>query len=218
MRKIFDEELEELFDHLTSLGNAANESVHKSLRAYNTRDKELANELFSDDLRINADTMEIEQAAYRLIVLQQPVASDLRMIFAVLHASSDIERIADHAVSIARAVIRRDENEVDVPRLDDKINKMGELVSSMITDVVTAFRHRDVKLAKEIASRDDEVDNLRREIAKETTKRMEDDTDVVVSGLTYMNVSSRLERIGDYVTNICERILYLETGELTELN
>lgn len=218
LRKVFEEELKSLFVHLTKLGIAANESVHKSIKAHNTNDKELAKELFADDLRINALTVEIEKEAYRIIALQQPVASDLRLVFTVLTASLDIERIADHAVSIGRAVIRRQETDQQVEQLNDVVNKMAETAQMMISDAMDAFVNRDAVTARKVALLDEVVDAGLKEIYNESARRMQKNTDMVPSGISYINIGNSLERIGDYVTNICERIVYLNTGEIVELN
>lgn len=215
---MFEEELKSLFVHLTKLGIAANESVHKSIKAHNTNDKELAKELFADDLRINALTVEIEKEAYRIIALQQPVASDLRLVFTVLTASLDIERIADHAVSIGRAVIRRQETDQQVEQLNDVVNKMAETAQIMISDAMDAFVNRDAVTARKVALLDEVVDAGLKEIYNESARRMQKNTDMVPSGISYINIGNSLERIGDYVTNICERIVYLNTGEIVELN
>lgn len=218
MRKVFEEELKSLFVHLTKLGIAANESVHKAIKAHNTSDKELAKELFADDLRINALTVEIEKEAFRIIALQQPVASDLRLVFTVLTASLDIERIADHAVSIGRAVIRRQETEQQVDQLNDVVNRMAETAQTMISDAMDAFVNRDAATARKVAMLDEVVDAGLKEIYNESARRMQKNTEMVPSGISYINIGNSLERIGDYVTNICERIVYLNTGEIIELN
>lgn len=218
MREAFQEELEKFLDKLIMLSNSANESLHKAMKAFGEDDKELAHEVVSDDLRINALSSEIERDAYRLIALQQPVAGDLRKIFTVLLANSDVERIADHATSIARTVIRRNPNEEKIDKLDDIVNEMADITQLMITDVISALVSRDVEGAKAIAERDNEVDILQQQVYGVAAKHMESDTEVVVGGINYISVANGLERIGDYVTNICERIVYLNTGDIVELN
>lgn len=218
MRTQFDEELKDLFDDLSHLTNAAHESVQKSIQALNNRDKDLAHELFSDDLRINALTIDVEQSAYKLIALQQPVSEDLRKVFTVLIASNDVERIADHAVSIARQVIRREEDQVAIEEIENIINKMAEIVTEMLDAASRSVQDQDSKLAQEVAQRDNEVDALLKEIYHMATRRMEVDTDTISPGIGYINIANNLERIGDYVTNICERVIYLDTGTIVELN
>ena len=218
MRSVYEQELKDLYVQLTSLGNAANESLHKAVTAYQNDDKELAHELFSDDLRINASTADIEKAAYRIIALQQPVAGDLRLIFTVLHCSQDIERIADHAVSIAKATMRLDEDFKDAPQINQVLMEMAEKVQVMLTESIVAFMEQDSRGAKAIAERDEEVDTLLSKLFRLVIKDMEAQSDVITSGVSYIGVARNLERIGDYVTNICERIVYLNTGEIIELN
>lgn len=217
MRTQFEEELNQLFIDLTRLGNAANESLHKAIKAFDTQDTELAHELFSDDLRINAATIDIEQAAYRVIVLQQPVAEDLRKVFTVLQASTDIERIADHAVSIARQVIELDNNRQVKEETENNIKQMAQIVSQMIDEALKAVSERDSEAAREIASRDKEVNVLHQKVVRSAAKQMEESPEEVTTGISYIKVSSSLERMGDYTKNICERIVYLNTGTILEL-
>ncbi|AXY26568.1 phosphate transport system regulatory protein PhoU [Suicoccus acidiformans] len=218
MREAFNQDLAKFGDNLTRLGNASNESLHKAMQALNNHDKELAHEVVADDLRINALTAEIEQEAYRLIVLQQPVSEDLRRIFTILLASSDIERMADHAAKIARNVIRSQEKETEVSVFLDLVNRMAEITEEMITDVLDAYVDNNVEKARAIAQRDNQVDLLLKQVYQETAERMEKNTEVVSVGISYLNIAGSLERIGDYVTNICERIIYLNSGEIVELN
>lgn len=218
MRVQYNQDLEGLYTSLAELGHAANESVHKAVKAYVDFDKELAHELFSDDLRINAQTVEIEREAFRIIALQQPVSEDLRLVFTVIHASLDIERIADHAVSIARAVIRRETKGTDVEDLAKKIQQMGEITQQMVTDAIQAFVDKDASAAKEIANRDELVDALLKDVFIEGQQRMINNAETIDAGISYIGVAQSLERIGDYVTNICERIVYFSTGDIVELN
>lgn len=217
MRTVFEQELQQLFIDLTRLGNSANESLHKSVKAFNTRDRELAHELFSDDLRINAATIDIEQKAYRVIALQQPVARDLRKVFTVLLASTDLERIADHAVSIARATIERDDSAASHEELDTIMNQMAEIVSSMIIDALEAVAKRDSQAARDVAARDSEVNILYRSAIRIASKLMEENTEIITPGIGYIQMASSLERMGDYTKNICERVVYLNTGTILEL-
>lgn len=217
MRRSYVQQMADLHTQLSDLGIAVNNSVEKAVQAYVEHDVELAHELFSDDLRINAATVEIEKEAYRLIALQQPVAGDLRMIFTVLHASVDLERIGDHAVSIARATLRTDPEEVESETLKNIIKKMAEIVHSMIEDTIKAYLEEDVESAREIAARDEQVDMLQKDIYRDSEHRMEKSPERVAMGINYIGVSNNLERIGDYVKNICERIIFLNTGEIIDL-
>lgn len=218
MRIQYQEALDNFLDDLSLLGNSATESMHKAVKAFRERDKELAHEIISDDLRINALTVEIEQEAYRLIALQQPVASDLRKIFAILLASTDFERMADHATSIAKAVIRRSDDAQGIEVADSIIERMAEIVGTMMTDSITAFVKENNLEARQIAQRDMQVDALFKQMHLELPSLITGNQETTSVGIGYLGIASNLERIGDYVTNICERIVFVESGEIVDLN
>lgn len=221
MRKSFQNELEQYRDHLTYIANATNEAIYKAIQALNQHDQVLAEEVVKGDLKINALAIQIEQEAYRIIALQQPVASDLRKVFAVLLASSDIERLADHASNIAGTVIRRQ----DIPMvreaaIDEIINQMADIVKVMLSDTIEAFIQEDATKAREVALRDNEVDGLLKEVYDQTNHLMltHTDEDRIEIARDYVIIAKALERMGDYVTNICERIVYMESGQIVELD
>ena len=221
MRKSFQNELEQYRDHLTYIANAANEAIYKAIQALNQHDQVLAEEVVNGDLKINTLAIQIEQEAYRIIALQQPVASDLRKVFAVLLASSDIERLADHASNIAGTVIRRQNIPmVREAAIDDIINRMADVVKVMLSDAIEAFIQEDATKAREVALRDNEVDRLLKEVYDQTNHLMltHTDEDRIEIARDYVIIAKALERMGDYVTNICERIVYMESGEIVELD
>ena len=221
MRKSFQNELEQYRDHLTYIANAANEAIYKAIQSLNQHDQVLAEEVVNGDLKINTLAIQIEQEAYRIIALQQPVASDLRKVFAVLLASSDIERLADHASNIAGTVIRRQNIPmVREAEIDDIINRMADVVKVMLSDAIEAFIQEDATKAREVALRDNEVDRLLKEVYDQTNHLMltHTDEDRIEIARDYVIIAKALERMGDYVTNICERIVYMESGEIVELD
>lgn len=218
MRTKFTTELNEFYEKIIQLGNVANEALNKAIQAYNQKDKELAETIIQNDVKINQMVIDIETEAYRLIVLQQPVTDDLRKIFTVLLASTDLERIADHASSIAKAVLRFNDNETDVDEIRKIINEMSVKTIHMLSEVLKSFDDNDSTSVKAIAERDQEVDLLLKQLYHKTSHRMERDTEVVNYGINHLNVGKSLERIGDYTTNICERLIYLSTGDIVELN
>lgn len=221
MRKSFQNELEQYRDHLTYIANAANEAIYKAIQSLNQHDQFLAEEVVNGDLKINTLAIQIEQEAYRIIALQQPVASDLRKVFAVLLASSDIERLADHASNIAGTVIRRQNiPTVREAAIDEIINQMADIVKVMLSDAIEAFIQEDATKAREVALRDNEVDRLLKEVYDQTNHLMltHTDEDRIEIARDYVIIAKALERMGDYVTNICERIVYMESGEIVELD
>lgn len=138
MRNNYVQELEALHNKLLGLGKAAETSVNKATQAYIESDTELAHEVFSDDLRINATTAEIEKDTHKIIALQQPVAQDLRMLFAVLHVSIDLERIADHAVSIGTIALRNQDHDEESQTVKGYLARMAQVAEKMIADAWTA--------------------------------------------------------------------------------
>ena len=134
-----------------------------------------------------------------------------------MKASSDLERMGDHAVSIAKSTIRV-KGETRVPQIEEDIAGMAEAVKEMVEQVLDAYVKEDSARARKIALEDHGINDFSSRIYKECIRQMQDNPETVIGSMDYMLVSSYLERIGDYVTNICEWIVYLKTGKITELN
>ena len=192
-------------------------AVHKSVRSYIKHDKALAQEVIENDIKINDMETRLEKKSFEMIALQQPVTTDLRMIITVMKASSDLERMADHAVSVAKSTIRV-KGQTRIPEIEKEISDMSDYVKKMVDNVLVAYVKTDEKDARTIANMDQRVNDYFNRIYNATIKNMQSDPETVISGTDYLNVASYLERIGDYVTNICEWIVYLATGKITELN
>lgn len=217
MRTTFEEQLNNLHLRFSEMGMMASEAIMKSVKAYVDHDKALAKEVIKNDHIINKREMDLEKESFEMIALQQPVTSDLRMIVTVLKASSDLERMGDHAVSIAQETIRV-KGETRIPEIEKLIADMGEITTSIVEDSLEAYLKRDSKMAEEVASRDVKERYLSAKINKMSISEMKKEGDYVLSGSSYMLVSSYLERAGDYATNICEWVVYLNTGHVVELN
>ncbi|MFV0559332.1 MAG: phosphate signaling complex protein PhoU [Enterococcus sp.] len=217
LRTQFEEELLNLHNQFYEMGMMVSNAVHKSVRSYIKHDKKLAQEVIDNDTNINDMEIRLEKKSFEMIALQQPVTTDLRMIITVMKASSDLERMADHAVSIAKSTIRvKGQNRM--PEIEKEISDMSDYVKKMVDNVLIAYVKTDEKDARTIANMDERVNESFNRIYNATIKNMENNPDTVISGTDYLNVASYLERIGDYVTNICEWIVYLATGKITELN
>lgn len=216
VRKIFNEQLNELHQHLLEMGMLVNEAIYKAVKSLVNRDHELAGNVIASDRSINNMELALEQRSFELIALQQPVGIDLRKIVTVLKASSDLERIGDHAVSIAKTTILVGRTKVVKPI--PEIQEMGDIVKIMVHDVLKAYLAEDEEAAREIASRDNEVDKLQRVIYTKCIHFMQEDPDHLEEISYLLLVAQYLERIGDYVTNVCEWIVYLKSGEIEELN
>lgn len=217
MRKAYQEELHELHRTFTQLGKLVNEAIYKSIKSFTNHDKKLAKEVIKHDDVINNLEVELERKCIDIIALQQPVTSDLRRIIAFLKASADLERMADHAVSISKSTIRVKGTKRS-KELEDLIAQAGEKIKAMGQDILEAFVDFDVDQALEVAERDKEIDELTNELKRQSIKRMMDDPEIVFGATDYTLVGGSIERIGDYVTNIAEWIVFYETNVIKELN
>ncbi|MDG2977253.1 phosphate signaling complex protein PhoU [Latilactobacillus curvatus] len=217
MRRIFEDELNDLHVRFSEMGMMVNEAIYKSVKAFINHDKQLAREVIADDHKINERETDLERKSFELIALQQPVSTDLRVIVTIMKASSDLERMGDHAVSIAKSTIRVKGN-TRVPDIEKDIADMADKVKQMVEEVLDAYVKEDRKKAIKIADEDVAINAYSDNIYDDCIKEMQRDSETVVGSMDYMLVASYLERIGDYVTNICEWIVYLRTGKVVELN
>ena len=217
MRQNFEEELTSLHHHFSQMGMMVNEAIYKSVKSFINHDKMLAQEVIDQDYQINKIELVLETKCFELIALQQPVTSDLRRIVTVMKACVDLERMGDHAVSIAKSTIRV-KGKKRIPQIEEKIEILSKQVKVHVHLVLEAYLQKDVQQARKIADSDSIINALAKEIFKQSIEEMKNNSDLVIGGTDYLFVSRYLERIGDYVTNICEWIIYLETGKIAELN
>lgn len=217
LRSQFEEELDKLHNQFYAMGNEVLSQINKTVRAFITHDRELAKEIIDADAKINEFELKLEQKSLEIIALQQPVSSDLRAVITVLKATSDLERMGDHAVSIAAATIRM-KGEVRIPTVEAEINKMGRQVRQLVEAVLELYLHKgDSEQAYDIAAKDELINQYFDEIRELTTEEIKKSPDSIITGRDYFQVISYLERIGDYAKNICEWVVYLNTGKITEL-
>ncbi|MHC5249488.1 phosphate signaling complex protein PhoU [Enterococcus sp. LJL120] len=217
LRSQFDEELLSLHNQFYEMGMMVSNAVHKSVRAFTKHDKTLAHEVIDQDVQINDMEVRLEKKSFEMIALQQPVTTDLRTIITIMKASSDLERMGDHAVSIAKSAISV-KGETRISEIEADLSDMSDFVKKMVDNVLIAYIKTDQKDARTIAKMDDRVNEFFDLVYGKAIKNMKQNPDTVVSGTNYIRVAQYLERIADYVTNICEWIVYLATGKITELN
>ena len=215
-RNVFDRHLAEIQEEMLVMADMVETAIKRSLEALKGRDVELARQVIADDVKINQKRYDAEERCIELIATQQPLAGDLRTIVAVLHMIVDLERMGDHAEGIAKiAVILADEPPpkpyVDLPR-------MADIASEMLRESLEAFKHRDAEQARAIMDRDDEVDALYDQVYRELLTYTLSDPRVIERATHLIWVAHNLERIADRVTNICERVVFLVTGRMEELN
>ncbi|WP_423190320.1 phosphate signaling complex protein PhoU [Alkalibacterium sp. f15] len=217
MRRAFEEELSNLHSQFYQMGLMVSESIYLSVKGFTAHDKGIAEKIVENDPLINEQQVKIETKSIELIALQQPVTSNLRHIITIMKACADLERMGDHAVNIAKATIRVKGNKRNLD-IENELAVMAEKVKKMVERALKAFIEMDVEEAKNIALTDDEIDQIAFELHKRTINEMKLDPEIVLGATNYILVAGNLERIGDYVTNLCEWIVYLETGKITELN
>jgi len=210
--RAYDEELEGLTAELSRMGGLAEVEVSDSVRAIARRDVALAQAVIARDARLDEIEAEIERRAIRMIALRQPVADDLRRTVAALKISSNLERCGDLAKNIAKRALVIAESDPLTP-LTRSIERMGELVSARLKDVLDAFAARDIDRARVVWQRDQEVDEHYDSIFRELLTYMMADPRTITSCAHLLFVAKNLERIGDHATNIAEIILYEVTGE-----
>jgi phosphate transport system protein len=210
--RAYDEELEGLTAELSRMGGLAEVEVSDSVRAIARRDVALAQAVIARDARLDEIEAEIERRAIRMIALRQPVADDLRRTVAALKISTNLERCGDLAKNIAKRALVIAESDPLTP-LTRSIERMGELVSARLKDVLDAFAARDIDRARVVWQRDQEVDEHYDSIFRELLTYMMADPRTITSCAHLLFVAKNLERIGDHATNIAEIILYEVTGE-----
>jgi phosphate transport system protein len=216
LRATFDRELREIQDELLLLGSMTEKAIEHAMDALTRRDLLLARTIIRGDREINAKRFAIEEQCVLIMATQQPVAADLREIVAVLNIISDIERMADHAAGIARIVLL-----LEAEQPSEEIRYLPEMAGkarAMLHDSLTAFVERDVAAAQLVSSRDDEVDSLYDTVYAVIFNRMVRDPALIVSLTYHLWIAHNLERIADRATNIAERVVYLVTGRMDELN
>jgi len=215
-RTAFERQLTEIQDDMLALATMAEAAIERSIDALKNRDVELARQIIADDLKINEKRYNTEEKCLELVATQQPLASDLRTIVAVLHIIVDLERIADHAEGNAKlALLLADEPPLK-PYID--IPRMAQKGIEMLRASLEAFKDRDTERARAICEMDDEVDALYEQVYHELLTYMIQDPQSIQRATYLIWVAHNLERIADRVTNICERVVFMVTGHVQELN
>lgn len=215
-RETFDQELQRLQDELLILGSMVERAIADSVDALKRRDFQASHRIIARDREINDQRFAIQTDALVLIATQQPMASDLRVLAAILDLASELERMGDYAKGIARINLMIGEQPLIKPLID--IPRMAEQACSMLHRALDAFARRDVELARAIPAEDDEVDALYNQVYRELVTYILADPKNIDQANYLLWAAHNLERAADRVTNICERVIFTATGELGELN
>lgn len=215
-RSTLDRELTEINEGLLRIGSLVDAAIERSIQALAHRDSALALQVDADDAKVNALRFQVEEACLALIARQQPAASDLRAVLAAFSIVTDLERMGDHAAGIARTVVHMGDQPLLKPLID--LPRMAETCREMLRQSLQAYVERDAARARPIVAMDDVVDALYTQIFREILSFMVEDPHTTSRGLYLIFAAHNLERIGDRVTNIVERILFMASGEMRELN
>ena len=212
MERHFDQELQSLKDALLTMGGRAEAVVQKAVESLKRRDVKLADEVIADDRVIDRIEIEIDEGCVSLLALRQPMAVDLRFITGVLKISNDLERVGDHAVNMAVCSKRLAVEPPLKPLVD--IPRMADLAAGMLREALDAFVRRDAATARRVVMRDDEVDNLNRQLFRELISYMIEDARTITRAMDLVLVARNLERVADLATNIAEEVVFIAEARI----
>ena len=214
--KGFDSELQYLHNDILRMGSIVEKQIHQSIESLVNQDDNLASTVIKNDDLVDNLQKEIESKCIILIAREQPLAIDLRTIFTSIKLVTDLERMADHAVDIAK-IARILKNEKFIKELID-IPKMADIVQNMIKESLDAYVEGNVDKAYDVCEMDDQIDGIYRRVFNELLPMMTKDSSIVNQVTQFLFICKYLERVADHVTNICEWTIYLVTGEQKDLN
>jgi phosphate transport system protein len=215
MRKTFETEIQQLKDELLLMGSMVEQQVLDAIKALKKRDIEAAHRIYNADAKINAKRYAIEEQVMILIATQQPMAHDLRLLASILEVAGELERMGDYAKGIATVNIRIGSEPLLKPLID--IPLMAQKASNMLHRALTAFINEDVDAARAIPAEDDEVDALYTQVYRELMTFVMADSKNIDRANYLLWTAHNLERFADRVTNICERTVFIATGEMKEI-
>ena len=214
LRSTFDRELQTIQNDVLRLGSLLNSAIDRSMKALANRDLDLARQVAADDAEVNALRFQIEEDCMTIIATQQPMAGDLRTVVAAMNIVGDIERMADHAAGIAKTVLKMGDEPLLKPLVIMPL--MANECRDMLHRSLDAFVNRNVDLAHNVAARDVVIDDYYQQIFRELLSYMLEDPRTTTRALYLLFAAHNLERIGDRITNIAERVIFMTSGEMKE--
>ena len=216
MRKAFEHEIQELKDDILALGSMVETAIVDSVDSLKQRDIPRSQEIYDNDEVINQKRYKIENAVMIAIATQQPMAHDLRLLASILDVAGELERMGDYAKGIARINIGMGEQPLLKPLVD--LPRMAEKAADMLHRALTAFVTEDIEMAHAIPAEDDEIDALYTQIYRELITYVIADPTAIERSNWLLWAAHNMERVGDRVTNICERTIFIATGEMEEID
>jgi phosphate transport system protein len=208
----FDEELEKLQTMLLSMGGLVEEAIGAASKALDLRDDDMASEVVRSDKRIDTLEDDINAFVVKLLALRQPQAGDLRAVITVMKMAGDLERLGDYAKNMAKRVPVLAQADV-IEGATASVRRQAKMVRLMLKDALDAFARNDVDLARDVILRDVEVDQMTNALFREFLTHMMEDPRNITACMHFLFIAKNLERMGDHVTEICEQIIYLDTGQ-----
>lgn len=215
-REAYHKALKELQDEVLKMSAMVGTAIKESMEALKDRDMEKSRRIVKNDMLINRMRFDIEEKCIRLIATQQPMAVDLRVLASIINVITDLERIGDHAEGIAKISVSIGDEPLVKPLIDMPV--MAGKALSMLQRCMTAFVARDAEAAKKICNEDDEVDLLYDTIYNELVLLMVQDPKIIKDATYLIWAAHNIERMADRVTNIAERVVYMATGKMEEMN
>jgi phosphate transport system protein len=216
IRATFDQELQDLRDNVLRLGSMVDAAISRSIQALKERDRVMAQQIINDDEKINELRFKIEEDCVSLIARQQPAARDLRLIVAAMNIVLDLERMGDHAAGIGTIVLRMGDEPLLKPLID--LPRMAQISRDMLRQSLDALISGNPEEALAITKIDDEVDQLYNQIFRELVSYMIEDPRTVTRAMYLLFCAHNVERVADRVTNICERVIFVSTGQMQEIS
>lgn len=215
-REAYHKALKEVQDELGTMASLVAAAIKNSIEALKARDIEASRLVVKNDIQINRKRFDIEEKCIRLIATQQPMAVDLRTLAAIINIITDLERIGDHAEGIAKISLAIGDGPLVKPLVDMPV--MVDKALSMLNRCMQAFMDRDAETAKKICDEDDEVDAFYDAIYNELVLMMVEDPKIIKDATYLIWAAHNIERMADRVTNIAERVVYMVTGKMEEMN
>jgi phosphate transport system protein len=216
VRQVFQEQIRELLEDLLEMGQMVADSINSAIQALAKQDEELAQWVIDYDDEINSFQYDIDEKCLVLIATQQPMAGDLRAILSVSNIAAELERIGDYSEGIARLALKLAGRPLLKPLID--IPRMAEEGRRMLMTALEAFARQDVEAARQVGEADDTVDALYDQVYRELLVYMMEDPRTITQATYLLWVAHNLERIADRTTNIAERVIFLESGRIVDLN
>ena len=210
-RTNFKKQLEQLNDQMITMGSMIENAIETAIAALVSQDTERAEEAIAYDMEVDAQERNIEQLCYQLLLMQQPVASDLRLVSATMKMITDMERIGDHAADISELTLLM-AGKPYIREISD-IEQMAKQTTVMVTNSVDAYVNRDIDLARKVIQMDDEVDDLFNKVKSEIIGEIRTGGDDGEQTTDLLMAAKYFERIGDHATNIAEWVIFSLTGE-----